>query len=208
MRNWNDDPFTKKARAENYEARSVYKLEEIDRREKILNGAKLILDLGAAPGSWTQYCLKKLPRVRILAVDLSPLNVKDARITFLQKPIEEVKFEEALGAERPDLVLSDMAPKTSGIHERDVALSFELASLALNVALQWLKPGGHFVAKLFMGDSFEEYDRALRQHFSEVKRLRPESTRKHSREIFFIGKGLKGTHFLLGIPKGSGYPSE
>lgn len=191
MRRWNDDPFTKKARAEDYEARSVYKLEEIDKRDKILSGAKLILDLGAAPGSWTQYCLKKMPHARVVAVDLSPIKVEDPRLTKLEKPIEEVDFAGVFGNDQPDVVLSDMAPKTSGIHDRDVALSFELASLALTTAVQWLKPGGHFVAKLFMGDSFEEFDRELKKYFQEVKRLRPESTRKHSREIFFTGKYLR-----------------
>ena len=90
MRNWNDDPFTKKARREDYAARSVYKLEEIDRREKLLKGAKLVLDLGAAPGSWTQYCLKTLPSARIVAVDLSPLEVRHPNLTFLHGAIEEV----------------------------------------------------------------------------------------------------------------------
>lgn len=190
-RHWNDDPFTKKARAENFEARSVYKLEEIDRREKVLSGARIILDLGAAPGSWTQYCLKKAPQAKIIAVDLSPINVTAPNLTFFQKSIEEVNFAEVLGNQKADLVLSDMAPKTSGIHDRDVALSFELATLALDTAKAHLKKGGHFVAKLFMGESFEEYQRALKECFSAVKQLRPESTRKHSREIFFIGKGFR-----------------
>lgn len=191
MRSWNDDPFTKKARAENYEARSVYKLEEIEKKERILKGAKLILDLGASPGSWSQYCLKQLPNVKIIAVDISPLKIQDPRLTIFHKSIEDVDFASALGTERPDVVLSDMAPKTSGIHDVDVAASYMLATLALDTAKLWLKPGGHFVAKLFMGDSFEEYDRSLKSLFKEVKRLRPESTRKQSREIFFIGKGLK-----------------
>jgi len=191
MRNWNDDPFTKKARAENYEARSAYKLEEIHKRDKILSGAKLVIDLGAAPGSWTQYCLRTLPQTRVIAIDLASIRVSDPRLTAIEKPIEEVDFAGVLGADRPDVVLSDMAPKTTGIHDVDVAASYELATLALETAVKWLKPGGHFVAKLFMGDSFEEFDRALRNHFGEVKKLRPESTRKQSREIFFIGKGLK-----------------
>lgn len=190
-RNWNDDPFTKKARAENFEARSVYKLEEIDRREKILSGCKTILDLGAAPGSWSQYCLKKLPSVKIIAVDLSPINITHPNLIFLQQSIETVDFETLLGGQKADLVLSDMAPKTSGIHDRDVALSFELAMLALTTAKQHLKKGGGFVAKLFMGETFEEYQRNLKTSFTSVKQLRPESTRKHSREIFFIAKGFR-----------------
>jgi 23S rRNA (uridine2552-2'-O)-methyltransferase len=190
-RPWNDDPFTKKARRENYEARSIYKLSEIDKRERIFGGVKIVLDLGAAPGSWTQYCLEKLPHGKVVAVDLSPLRVEDPRLTFLHGPIEEVDVESALGGQKADLVLSDMAPKTSGIHDRDVFLSFELASFALDHARKYLKPGGTFIVKLFMGESFEEYHRMLKSTFTTVKLLRPESTRKHSREIFFIGKGFK-----------------
>lgn len=191
MRRWNDDPFTKKARRENFQARSVYKLEEIDKRERVLQGAKVILDLGASPGSWTEYCLRKLPQARIVAVDLSPLNVEDPRVTFLQTSIEGLDLTPAIGPGPVDVVLSDMAPKTSGIHDRDVALSFELATLALEAARQHLKKGGNFVVKLFMGDSFEAYHRTVKAEFDSVRLLRPESTRKHSREVFFIGKGFK-----------------
>lgn len=192
MRQWNDDPFTKKARREDYAARSVYKLEEIDRREKILRGAKLILDLGAAPGSWTQYCLKTLPNARVIAVDLSPLEVEHPHLTFLHGAIEEVPLKEAMQGKLADLVLSDMAPKTSGQASRDVALSLDLQLFALEVAKQHLKPGGGFVAKLFMGEGFEEFRTQLRGSFEKVSLLRPESTRKHSREIFFIAKGFRG----------------
>jgi len=192
MRKWNDDPFTKKARRENYEARSVYKLSEIDRKERLFPGVRRILDLGAAPGSWTQYCLEQAPAAKIIAVDLSPLQVEDPRITFLQQSIEDIDFTVHLGSEKVDLVLSDMAPKTSGIHDSDVALSLELATTALITAQKFLKPGGHFVAKLFMGSGFEDYQRQVRMAFGQLRLIRPESTRKHSREIFFVGKNFKG----------------
>ena len=193
MRNWNDDPYTKKARKENFEARSVYKLEEIDKRERIFSGVKTVLDLGAAPGSWTQYCLKKLSKTdgKIIAVDISPIQVEDPRLIFLHQSIEDVDLTEHVGGGKVDMVLSDMAPKTSGIHDRDVALSFELASLAFQTCEKHLKTGGTFVVKLFMGESFEEFNRLLKANFSQVRLLRPDSTRKHSREIFFIGKGFK-----------------
>lgn len=192
MRRWHDDPHTKRAHRENYEARSVYKLEEIDRREKILEGARVVLDLGASPGSWTQYCLRRSPRLRVIAVDLSPLRVNDPRLTFLEQDIATVDWAGLLPEERADVVLSDMAPKTSGIRDRDIALSFELASLALDVARKTLTPSGKFVVKIFMGDTFDEFERAMKETFKEVRRLRPETTRKHSREIYFIGKSLKG----------------
>jgi len=193
MRNWNDDPYTKKARKENFEARSVYKLEEIDKRERIFSGVKTVLDLGAAPGSWTQYCLQKISKTdgKVVAVDISPIQVQDPRLIFLHQSIEDVDLTPHVGGGKVDMVLSDMAPKTSGVHDRDVALSFELASLAFNTCGKHLKHGGTFVVKLFMGDSFEEFNKLLKASFSQVRLLRPDSTRKHSREIFFIGKGFK-----------------
>lgn len=194
MKNWNDDPFTKRARKENYEARSVYKLEEIDKREALFKGVKTVLDLGASPGSWTQYCLKKLPKDgKIIAVDLNPINFSHPQVVFLEESIETIDLTLHLGTNKVDLVLSDMAPKTSGIHTRDVALSFELASLALSAAEKHLKPGGHFVVKLFMGESFEDYHTLLKNRFKTVRLIRPESTRKQSREIFFVGKELKSS---------------
>ena len=191
MRGWNDDPFTKKARREDFEARSVYKLEEIDRREPILKGVKRIIDLGAAPGSWTQYCLRKISNCKILAIDLSPINVIDKRLTAIQADINEFDFKKAMDGELADLVISDMAPKTTGIPDLDVTQSFELASMALQVAREHLKPDGSFVVKLFMGGSFEEYHREVKKLFKNCRIIRPESTRKHSREIFFVGKGKK-----------------
>jgi len=194
MRRWNDDPFTKKAKKENYEARSVYKLEEIDKRERVMAGVTNVLDLGAAPGSWTQYCLKKIPaRGKVIAVDLAPLGFSHPQVVFLQEPIEELDLAPVIGDSQIDLVLSDMAPKTTGVHDTDVARSFDLACLALESAKRFLKPGGTFIVKLFMGDSFEEYRTLLRSSFEQVRILRPESTRKHSREVFFVAKGFKKT---------------
>jgi 23S rRNA (uridine2552-2'-O)-methyltransferase len=192
MRKWNDDPFTKKAKKENYEARSVYKLEEIDKRERVMTGVTNVLDLGAAPGSWTQYCLKKIPaQGKVIAVDLSPLGFAHPQVIFLQESIEGLDLAPVIGSAQIDLVLSDMAPKTTGVHDTDVARSFDLASLALESAKRFLKPGGIFIVKLFMGDSFEEYRALLRSSFEQVRILRPESTRKHSREVFFVARGFK-----------------
>src|ERR1039458_854744 len=105
MRRWNDDPFTKKARKENYEARSVYKLSEIDKRERIFQGVKSVLDLGAAPGSWTQYCLEKIPAsgTKIISVDIAPLGFEHPRVIFLHQSIEEIDLSPHLGDEKVDL---------------------------------------------------------------------------------------------------------
>lgn len=190
-KNWNDDHYTKKARREDYEARSVYKLEEIDKRERILRGSKLILDLGASPGSWSQYCLKMCPHAEIYAVDLSPLEIEDPRLHFFQDDIEKVSWEAILNGAKADVVLSDMAPNTSGQHDRDVYRSLEVAEMALGVALAHLKKKGSFVVKVFMGIGFEEYHKKVKGHFETVRLLRPDSTRKQSREIFMIGKSLR-----------------
>jgi 23S rRNA (uridine2552-2'-O)-methyltransferase len=188
-RSWNDDPFTKKARKEDFLARSVYKLAEIDQKENLVRSCKTIVDLGASPGSWSQYCLKQNPTCKIFAIDLQPLEFQDARLNFLQESIETVKFENWI-PEKVDLVLSDMAPKTSGIADRDSYLSYELSTLALETATKLLKPNGSFIVKLFMGSEFKDYEKCLKSHFSKIRFLRPESTRKNSREIFCICRGF------------------
>lgn len=193
MRKWNDDPFTKKARKENYEARSIYKLSEIDKKERILASGQCILDLGAAPGSWTQYCLEKINKGKVIAVDISPINVTDPRLTFLHKSIETADIASHLSGGKADVVLSDMAPNTSGIPDRDIALSLELAELALNTAKSYLKPGGDFIVKVFMGQGFEQFNAEMKKSFSKVRLLRPESVRKQSREIYLIGRGFKAS---------------
>ena len=192
MRSWNDDPFTKKARKENYEARSIYKLSEIDHRERIFKGVKTVLDLGAAPGSWTQYCLEKLPPTgRIIAVDLNPINVVHPRVTFLQGSIEDLDLNSVVPSGKVEMVLSDMAPKTSGIHNTDVALSIELATLALDCCRKFLKPGGTFIVKVFMGPFFEDYQREIKSAFGSTRIFRPVSVRKQSREIYFLAKDFR-----------------
>jgi 23S rRNA (uridine2552-2'-O)-methyltransferase len=194
MRKWSDDPYTKKARKQDYEARSVFKLEEIDKREFVTRGAKNILDLGASPGSWTQYCLRHSPSVKMWAIDLNPLNFSDARLQFVQASIYDFDIPKWLGDIKVDVVLSDMAPKTTGIHETDVAGSLELALKAFQAASSCLKDGGHFVVKVFMGDGFESYRDFVKTRFEQIRLLRPDSTRKHSREIFLIGKGFLPPH--------------
>lgn len=193
MRRWNDDPYTKRARREGYLARSVFKLEEIDRRERLLETALRILDLGAAPGSWSQYCLKKIrsPDLKIWAIDLVPLKISDKRLQFVQADVRNFQIEDLVPQHSMDLVLSDVAPKTTGISTVDTEASFELSARALEIASLALRPQGSFVTKLFMGDSFELFHDELNKRFEQINLLRPEGSRKHSREIFFIAKRLK-----------------
>ncbi len=186
------DHYFKKAKDQNFAARSVFKLEEIDQKLKIIRSNDHILDLGASPGSWSQYCSKKIGlQGRILGVDLSPVNVKLANAEFIQADLRDLQLEEIFkekGYVRPfDVILSDMAPKTTGIRITDQARSFELCELALNVARQFLKKDGHFVCKLFHSDEFTVLKNQIKSEFSKFEAVKPDSTRKISKEIFLVG---------------------
>ena len=192
------DHYFKKAKEQNFLARSVFKLEEIDQKLKIIHPHQKILDLGASPGSWSQYCSKKIgPQGRILGVDLSSIPLKLSNATFIQADLRDVNLEEIFlknGFNGPfDVVLSDMAPKTTGIRVTDQTRSFELCEIALNVTQKFLKKDGHFVCKLFHSDEFAVLRDLMKKEFSRVEIVKPDSTRKISKEIFLIGikKNLK-----------------
>jgi len=187
------DARTKAAKAQGFPARSVFKLEEIDRRVKLLRGGQKVLDLGAAPGSWSLYASQKVgPSGRVLAIDLQeirqafPPNVKVAQGDALT--IESA----ALAAFAPyDVVLSDMAPNTSGSKIRDQAGSLELCLRALDVALALGKVGSHFVAKIFMSGDFQVARKVAGDRYEKSQVIRPEGTRQQSTEVFIVGLGLK-----------------
>jgi len=186
------DFYFHKAKQENFAARSVFKLEEIDRRFRILKPGNKVLDLGAAPGSWSQYVSKAVGKNgRVLGIDLQPIKITLPNALFLVEDMRSADLEKIFaehGIAPPfDLVLSDMAPKTSGIREQDQQRSLELCQLALETAERFLKPGGHFVCKLFHSDEYESFREELRKRFEKVDSLRPKSTRKESKEIFLIG---------------------
>ena len=185
------DHFFKKAKEQNFAARSVFKLEEIDQKFRLLNGVKSVLDLGAAPGSWSQYCAKKMPTGQILGVDLTKIEISLANATFVQADLRDLNLQqtfEEVGIRPPfDLVISDMAPKTTGIRMTDQARSVELVELALDIADRFLKPQGHFVAKLFHCDDFNKIRDQMKKSYQRFEALKPESTRKISKEIFLIG---------------------
>ncbi len=186
------DHYFKKAKEQNFVARSVFKLEEIDQKLKIIHTNQKILDLGASPGSWSQYCSKKIgPQGRILGVDLTSIPLKLPNATFIQADLRDINLEEIFeqnGFNGPfDVVLSDMAPKTTGIRITDQTRSFELCEIALNVAKQFLKKDGHFVCKLFHSDEFATLRDLMKKEFNRVEIVKPDSTRKISKEIFLIG---------------------
>lgn len=186
------DRFTDEAKKAGFPARSVFKLQEIDRRAKLLRPGLRVLDLGAAPGSWSLYAAQRIgPKGKLVGVDLSPLSVT--------LPANAVFFEgDAYSEDAPflalgpfDLVLSDMAPKTTGNRLGDQTRSFELFMHALLMARRLLVPGGNFCAKIFMGEDFPEARRSVQQAFDSHRLIRPEGTRSVSYEIFVLGLGKK-----------------
>lgn len=192
------DYYYREAKKQNFAARSVFKLEEIQARFKILKKGQTVLDLGAAPGSWSQYCSQVVGEAgKILGIDLEPIHLTLPNAVFIREDLKSLNLEDAIkkaGFEPPfDVVLSDMAPKTTGIREADQARSLALCELALWVASQYLKPEGTFVCKLFHSGAYESFRAQLRKSFKKVETVRPQSTRKESKEIFLLGLGLVGT---------------
>jgi 23S rRNA (uridine2552-2'-O)-methyltransferase len=191
------DHYFRKARREHYPARSVYKLKEMDARFRLFRTGMKVLDLGAAPGSWSLYAAEKVGRAgRVLACDRRGAGVDlPEQVTFVQEDVfrRSPGFERMLEEGGPfDLVMSDMAPDTTGAKSVDQARSLELCLEAEAVAERWLKPGGHFVCKIFMGPDFPVFVAALRSCFTTVKTFKPVSSRAESKEIFEVGLGFKG----------------
>jgi 23S rRNA (uridine2552-2'-O)-methyltransferase len=190
------DYYFKKAKEENYAARSVFKLQEIDRRFRILRANQTVLDLGAAPGSWSQYASQKVGRQgRVLGIDLQPIKITLPNSVFLAADLRDLNLDDVFkeyGFAPPfDVVLSDMAPKTTGIKLQDQLRSVELCELALECAEKFLKKGGTFVCKLFHSEEFEGFRKKLKDRFGKIDILRPQSTRKESKEIFFVATLFK-----------------
>lgn len=190
------DHYFKKAKQENFAARSVFKLEEIDKKFKLFKPGQTVLDLGSSPGSWSQYASRMVgEKGRVLGVDLSPMTVSLKNAVFIQADLRDLNLEEIFkehGFQPPfDLVLSDMAPKTTGIRMTDQARSMELCELALDVARRFLKKDGHFVCKLFHSDDFTKLRDEIKKSFHKFEAVKPESTRKISKEIFLVGLSKK-----------------
>lgn len=190
------DRYFKKAKEEGFAARSVFKLEEIDKKHKLFRPGQTVLDLGASPGSWSQFSSQRVGNAgRVLGVDLSPVTVKLNNAIFIQADLRDLNLEEIFkehGFQSPfDLVLSDMAPKTTGIRMTDQARSMELCELALDVARRFLKKDGHFVCKLFHSDDFTKLRDEIKKSFLKCEAVKPDSTRKISKEIFLIGISKK-----------------
>jgi len=188
------DSRTREAKAQGFAARSVFKLEEIDKRLRLLQRGQSVLDLGAAPGSWSQYAGQRVGASgRVLAVDLNEIaqSLPD-HVSVVQGDALALTNDELARFAPYDAVLSDMAPNTSGSKLRDQARSFELFERALAVAAALGKPGSSFVGKLFMSEDFASARASLAKSYRDVRVIRPESTRKQSSEVFLVGLGRRG----------------
>ena len=179
------DHYVQKARKEGYRSRAAYKLLEIDEKEKLFRPGQTVLDLGAAPGGWSQVAAQKVkPGGKVIAIDLLPI----APIPGVE--VREGDFREQLGDPAPmDIVLSDVSPNLSGIRDADQARSLDLLLAAIDVCRKILKPGGVFVCKAFHGGAFDEVHAALKRAFSTVKVLKPAASRGESRETYFVARG-------------------
>lgn len=195
LRQHTTDPYVKRAQNEGYRSRAAYKLQQIAARDKLFHPGMTVVDLGAAPGGWSQIAAKAVaPGGRVFALDILELPPL-AGVTCVRGDLhhdETLAELERLLDERPvDLVLSDMAPNISGIASADQARAIALAELALDFALKHLKPQGKFLVKVFQGGGFEEFLRLMRKRFREVVVRKPEASRSRSSEVYLLGRGAR-----------------
>ena len=186
------DYFFRKAKEEGLRARSAFKIDEIAKRFAIFKKGQAVIDLGAAPGGFLQIILNEVgPTGQVVGVDLAaikPLGRPNVKTAVLD--VTAADFPQALEALMPgpvDVVVSDLAPKTTGVKDVDLARSHRLAGIALDISRTRGKPGGHFIAKLFMGGDFDQFRAEVRAVFSDVKVVRPDATRQASIEIYLVG---------------------
>jgi len=185
-----DDPYVKKAQQEGYRGRAAYKLLELQAKYRLLKPGMIVVDLGAAPGSWSQVAHQFLgTKGRIIALDLLPMASLPGTLLLVGDFTSNEVYQELLAAlndERIDVVLSDMAPNMSGIKSADQAAAMNLVEYARDFALTMLKPGGHFVTKAFQGSGFDAFSKDLRAHFTQVHFVKPDASRDRSPEIYLV----------------------
>jgi len=191
-----NDPYVKRAQVDGYRSRASYKLIEINDKDKLIKSGDIVMDLGSAPGGWSQIVAPWVgDKGRVIASDILPMDSL-AGVDFIQGDFtEESVFEEimrVLGDNEVDTVISDMAPNMSGVNATDQYSSMYLVELALDMARQVLKPKGSFCAKVFQGVGYDEYLKDVRSSFDKVFIRKPAASRPRSREVYIVGKGFKG----------------
>lgn len=191
-----DDEYVKMAQKEGYRSRAIYKLLEIQEKDRIIKQGMTIVDLGAAPGGWSQLAANLVGRKgRVIALDILPMaSLADVEIIegdFREEAVME-QLLESLNNEKVDLVMSDMAPNMSGMPVADLPRAMYLAELTLDLANKVLREGGDILVKVFQGEGFDEYLRSLRAAFTKVQSRKPKASRPRSREVYLIGRGFKG----------------
>lgn len=190
-----NDPYVKLAQKEGYRARAAYKLMEIDDKDRLIKPGMTVVDLGSAPGSWSQVAVQRLKgQGKVIALDILDMQ-PIAGVTFLQGDFREEsvlrEFEALLNKTQVDLVIADMAPNISGIKDVDQAGAAYLTELALEFSKDWLKPSGNFLVKVFIGAGFEEILQNMRQMFDKVVTRKPKASRDRSSEVYLLGLGRK-----------------
>ena len=189
-----NDPYVRRAKADNYRSRAAYKLLELDERFGLLKGVKSVVDLGIAPGGWSQVVRRRTPGAKVAGIDLLPTDPIDG-VTILQMDFMDdaapARLQEALGGP-PDLVMSDMAANTVGHAQTDHLRTMGLVEAALEFAVQNLRPGGAFVAKVLAGGADSQLVAELKRHFTAVKHAKPPASRKGSSEWYVVAQGFKG----------------
>ncbi|EGB96735.1 MULTISPECIES: 23S rRNA (uridine(2552)-2'-O)-methyltransferase RlmE [Pseudomonas] len=191
-----NDPFVKQAQKDGYRSRASYKLLEIQEKDRLIRPGMSVIDLGAAPGGWSQVTSRLIGgQGRLIASDILEMDsIPD--VTFIQGDFTEdavlQQILDAVGDSHVDLVISDMAPNMSGTPEVDMPRAMFLCELALDLATRVLKPGGDFLIKIFQGEGFDMYLKDVRTKFDKVQMRKPSSSRDRSREQYLLGKGFKG----------------
>lgn len=190
-----NDPYVKRAKAEGYRSRAAYKLLELDERFNLLKGVNSVVDLGIAPGGWSQVVRKKAPKAAIAGIDLLPTDPIEGVVILEMDFMDDdapYRLREALGAPHADLVMSDMAANTVGHPQTDHLRTMGLVEAGLEFAIEVLRPGGAFVAKVLAGGADNHLVAELKRHFTAVKHAKPPASRKGSSEWYVIAQGFKG----------------
>ncbi len=189
------DPYVKQARQSDYRSRAVYKLKEIDAKDHLFHKGQTVIDLGAAPGSWSQYVAQRVgPQGKVIAIDILPVDSMDNVLFIMGDFTEQAIYGQclhSLDGNKADLVISDMAPNISGIKSSDLARSMTLAETARDLACQVLRPGGDLLIKIFEGEGVTEFRQGLKEHFRQILTRKPRASRNNSREFYILARSFR-----------------